>query len=294
MTRSQTAAEAVAEGRCPICGSGEAHFERRLSGSYNLWDCDACRGRFCYPFAAPQPDFYSRASDASSVRRHSVPNRWHTRHPARESNAFAMGQKGLLLDIGCGNGGFAAFAASVGYTVIGVDTDAVSIGVARNRRIPRAEFHCCTLDEFCRSVGETVKFDVVTMFEVLEHLDTPGKALRLVKEFLCERGLFVGSLPNIQRALMWRLHWEYELPPYHLTYWTAVTWAHFLSSHHGFEILRCEPSFYFGYVTDVLLSRMKVPLVLRRLIAPPFHLIEAFIERRGQCGAHFYFEAKPK
>ena len=93
----------------------------------------------------PSAGFYAGASDMGSNSRHSGHTSWYPTHPARQSDVFAKGKKGRLLDVGCGNGAFAEFASGAGYEVIGLDVDATSIEIARSREIPGASFHCVSL-----------------------------------------------------------------------------------------------------------------------------------------------------
>jgi SAM-dependent methyltransferase len=193
--------------------------------------------------------------------------------------------------VGCGNGAFAEFAASSGYEVIGLDVDATSIDIARSRKIPGAKFYCSNLDEFCQSESWTGAFDVITMFEVFEHLDRPMATLGLVKNGLRDGGLFIGSLPNIERLLMWQFHMDYEMPPYHLTYWTMKNWIRFLHRSFQFEVQRCEASIYYGYVSDVLMNRFQSRQLIRRVIARCLYPLEFKVEKHYERGASFYFEA---
>ena len=278
--------------RCPICGCAKTRFDRSLSDHYDLYACAICGGRFCDPFAAPLPEFYALASDLASQSRHSGPAGWYPSHPTRQSEVFRNGEGRILLDIGCGNGAFAEFAASRGYQVVGLDVDSTSIAIARSRNIPGAEFHCASLDEFCRPTAAKSQFDVVTMFEMLEHLDRPMETLGTVKRLLHRGGLLVGSLPNIERLLMWRLNMDYEMPPYHLTYWTVESWTKFLQQFFDLEVLSCEANIYYGYLSDVLLTRYRLSRLTRNLIIRLLFPVEVRLERRFRMGASFYFEAR--
>lgn len=276
---------------CPICASSEVRFARSLLNEYKLLACDKCGGRFCNPFAPPSAGFYAGASDMASKSRHSGPTSWYPVHPARESDVFAKGKQGRLLEVGCGNGAFAEFAASAGYEVTGLDVDATSIQIARSRNIPGARFDCVSLEEYSRLESGAGQFDVIAMFEVFEHLANPAATLRLVKNLLRDKGVLVGSLPNIDRPLMWQIHMDYEMPPYHLTYWTTKTWSEFLSQHFLFEVQRCEASIYYGYVSDILMERLKSRRLIHNIISRYIYPVEFKIEKHYTLGASFYFEA---
>jgi 2-polyprenyl-3-methyl-5-hydroxy-6-metoxy-1,4-benzoquinol methylase len=275
---------------CQICGKNEARFIRTLPKGYKLFSCLQCGASFCNPFSAPSQDFYTRAADFASSLRHSGPTKWYHSHPTRDSSVFAKGKKGLLLDVGCGNGAFAEFATSIGYQVIGIDMDAASIQVARSRNL-QAEFYCCSIEEFFAAHQYAKKFDIITMFEVFEHLDRPLPIINSVKSLLRDGGLLIGSLPNTERLLMWHINMDYELPPYHLTYWTTKSWSKFLKQH-NFSVPCCKPEIYFGYMADVLTNRYKTPAFLQKLISKFVYPVEFKVEKHYKIGASFYFEAK--
>jgi SAM-dependent methyltransferase len=207
---------------------------------------------------------------------------------------FVNGKGRSLLDVGCGNGAFAEFASNAGYEVIGLDLDAASIEIACSRNVPGARFYCTSLEEFSRSESWTGQFDVITMFEVFEHLDRPANTLRLVKNLLRGNGLFVGSLPNTERPFMWQLYMDYERPPYHLTYWTMESWRSFLSRYFDFDVLHCEASICYGYLSEILSERFKSRHFIHKLVTRYLYPVEFKLEKHFALGNSFYFEAVPQ
>jgi 2-polyprenyl-3-methyl-5-hydroxy-6-metoxy-1,4-benzoquinol methylase len=276
---------------CPLCNHGGVRPVRPLPRGYELFACPGCGAGFCIPFAGPAAEFYEQASDLGSSGRHSGPTDWYRDHPSRRSPLFQPGRQGRLLDVGCGNGAFAAFAAAAGYEVTGLDIDSTSIAIAHARGLARAEFHRAALEEYAEA-RTAAEFDVVTMFEVFEHLERPAETLGQIRRLLRPGGLFVGSLPNTERFLMWRLHMDYEMPPYHLTYWTVKSWTGYLQDRHQFEILRCEPTIYYGYASDVLMYKHRLPRLARSVVGRLLRPLEVALEARRQRGASFYFEVR--
>jgi 2-polyprenyl-3-methyl-5-hydroxy-6-metoxy-1,4-benzoquinol methylase len=276
---------------CPLCSRRLAHAVRPLSHGRELFACSGCGAGYCVPFAAPSAEFYERASDLGSNARHSGPTDWYPDHPSRGSRFFQPHQKGRLLDIGCGNGAFAAFAAAMGYEVTGLDVDSTSIEIARSRGLSRATFHQGGLDDFS-AASAGAEFDVVSMFEVFEHLERPVETLEVIRRLLRKGGLFVGSLPNTGRLLMWRLYMDYEMPPYHLTYWTVKSWTEYLRSYHQLEVVKCEPTIYYGYASDVLMYKHRLPRLAQSVVGRLLRPLEVAWEARWKLGASFYFEAR--
>jgi SAM-dependent methyltransferase len=83
-----------------------------------------------------------------------------------------------VLDVGCGNGRFAAFLAESGVRAryLGIDGSDALLAAARRRQIPGAHFHRA---EFAAEDGAdlpTGRFDLVAVFGLLHHI--PGEARR--------------------------------------------------------------------------------------------------------------------
>jgi SAM-dependent methyltransferase len=86
-----------------------------------------------------------------------------------------------ILDIGVGG---AQYWSRFDYDVIGVD-------------VHRGRFVDHVLDvekDKLEEIGE--KFHFVTMFDVIEHLENPLKALRNIRNVMTDDALFLGSTPN--------------------------------------------------------------------------------------------------
>jgi SAM-dependent methyltransferase len=78
-----------------------------------------------------------------------------------------------LLDLGCGDGAFCAFAASLGATVHGLDVEPDSIAQALER-VPGAGFHLGLMEDL---PWPDASFDVVTAFNAVQYALDPAMAL---------------------------------------------------------------------------------------------------------------------
>ena len=123
------------------------------------------------------------------------------------------GEKGRLLDIGCGNGQFLDRMRQLGWEVVGVEPDELAVSVARERY---------GLEVFQGSLEEAKfpdrHFDAITMNHVIEHVPDPIGLLKECRRVLRPGGKLVVVTPNIKsvgRRMFngaW-LHWD---PPRHL------------------------------------------------------------------------------
>lgn len=101
---------------------------------------------------------------------------------------------GRLLDVGCGTGVFLAEAKkNPHWEVSGVEPNLMAADYARNElEIPifPERFSDAPLPESC--------YDVITMWNVLEHLDHPVQDLRRAVEILRPGGMLVICIPNLE------------------------------------------------------------------------------------------------
>ncbi len=89
------------------------------------------------------------------------------------ADAAAVGDGTLLLDLGCGDGAFCAFAAARGATVHGLDVEPDAIAEAI-RALPGADFRLGLMENLPWPADS---FDVVTAFDAVQYALDPDMAL---------------------------------------------------------------------------------------------------------------------
>lgn len=110
---------------------------------------------------------------------------------ARMCGIAAQGQApGRLLDVGCGSGEFLLGMQERGWEAHGLDISAVAVELARQKGLN------VFLGQLPDTDYEAESFDLITMWDVLEHLHDPRKYLNRVSQLLKPGGRFVVTLPN--------------------------------------------------------------------------------------------------
>lgn len=108
---------------------------------------------------------------------------------------YGFGTPGVtVLDIGCGVGGFLDFAASEGFRTFGFDASSAQVAKAQQRHPRVANFF--DLDSYVSSLGGEPKFDLITMWDVFEHIRTPADFLAAARRHLKPGGLIFVSVPS--------------------------------------------------------------------------------------------------
>lgn len=94
-----------------------------------------------------------------------------------------------ILDFGCGDGDFLEACQLFGFKCTGIE-----FSEARYER--RGIDFYPSLQDAIKSTENTVEFDAIVMFEVLEHLPNPRKTLTDLVKNLKKGGVFVIETPN--------------------------------------------------------------------------------------------------
>lgn len=100
-----------------------------------------------------------------------------------------------VLDLGCGTGYGTFLLSKYARSVIGVDGNSDAIAYSKKKYIRKnLLFEQRNLDVV---TVQPKKFDIVCMFEVIEHLRNPNRILKYIKDSLPADGVFVMSTPNV-------------------------------------------------------------------------------------------------
>jgi GT2 family glycosyltransferase len=105
----------------------------------------------------------------------------------------AIGKKRFsLLDLGCGTGDFAALAASEGIKTLAIDKK-LPFSTTLHRTVENLTLKESKIENF----NLKRRFNVVTMYHVLEHVDNPKKTLKKAKKWLKPNGILVIESPLV-------------------------------------------------------------------------------------------------
>ena len=96
-----------------------------------------------------------------------------------------------LLDIGCATGWITSIAREHGFDPTGLEANADLAGIAETK------YNINVINGFLEELTINEKYDVITMFHVLEHLVSPIKELTRIREHLSVRdGVLMVVVPN--------------------------------------------------------------------------------------------------
>ncbi len=151
-----------------------------------------------------------------------------------------------ILDIGCGMGFFLKALAESGYTRIsGIDSDASQVASCKAKGLDVE----LTQDSFGYLEANAGQFDLITAFDVIEHIPPPVQVTFARKVFtgLSAAGIFVLTTPNATSFLASRNRYvDYT----HHALFTEVS-LDFVLYNGGFRQIRVEPMEYVTFPFSV-------------------------------------------
>lgn len=247
---------------------------RQRAGHLRIVRCETCGLQQSNPRdqAATILQVY-RQLDDPAYSSEEIHRRWTARRYARLLQRFAP-SPGKLLDVGCSTGLFLQEAQSSGWAVWGLEPSQAATALAR-QRLPNATILCSPIED---TEFPPASFDAITLWDVLEHLESPRQALLRLNSWLRPKGLLLVNLPNAASwpARLLGRHWVLLLRE-HLWYFTPATYRLLLEKT-GFEWQWGRPHWVRFSLSNILLRLAQYPGRLSagyRRIAhfPPFKKI---------------------
>jgi SAM-dependent methyltransferase len=257
---------------CPACGAREPlSFE--LGGAHTLRRCSRCGTVHAPEYAPPEQVFTDGYLQGGGGQfgidvRHPIFQEYLARVAHRRMRLierYTGLKKARLLDVGCGTGEVLAAARGRGWRVVGVEPEASSAAVARDRGL---EIHTAMLAD---AGLPQASYDVVSAFHVLEHLPDSRAFLREISRWARPGGFVVVEVPNfasVQRRRRGR-DWIHLRPMEHLVHFTPDTLRAVLESS-GLRPVSIRSPEYLGppqALDEALMSAGREGR-FRRLVAP--------------------------
>jgi SAM-dependent methyltransferase len=219
--------------QCPVCNGRESTLyldgddseislasvgsSRTLLSHGRIFSCASCGLAFrSFRPRSEQLGSLYRAADDSKYEAE-MPNRWRTakRHK-RIIDTFVPGL-GSVLDVGCASGAFLRVMVDAGWEGEGIEPSEAQFLRARKLLGESASIQQCMLQDALLSKD----YDLVTLWDVLEHVTEPVDFLRLATKHLRKGGYLALNVPRVDSFIARRLgsRWPLLLAE-HLNYFT--------------------------------------------------------------------------
>lgn len=130
---------------------------------------------------------------------------WHNRRFSEANKLLTDITAKDILDVGCHGGKFTSIILSQfpKANIIGIDISSEAIASAKNK-YPNINFLIAWAEKL---PFDDSKFDLVTCFEVLEHLEKPQQSISEIKRILKKNGSLLTLVPT--ENLLFRIIWYF-------------------------------------------------------------------------------------
>ena len=219
--------------KCPICKNKNISYLKDYQKLY-LMKCTNCKFIFDQrvPSAKELHDCYSGYT-YSNIK--PIPLMTKNSYSKLLDSFESFRKLGNILDLSCGQGDFLAEAKKRNWNVYGSEYSEAASKLCENRGI---KMHQGDLSK--NIFGET-KFDVITSFEVIEHINNPNEFMSLINHKLQNKGIVYCTTPNFNSLLRYFEKDKFMMIDYpeHLSFYTQSS-IKYLGKKNNFECLQVE------------------------------------------------------
>ncbi len=207
--------------KCPLCESFDTNYFCKKRG-FDLYKCKNCKLLFIFPLPKSielyDSSYFTGAEkgfgyvDYDADKEPMIP----TFHKYMDIIGKLGKTSGKLLDIGAATGFFVNIAKGRGFDALGVELSDYAANIGRNKGL-----NVITGDLKDQKFAPE-SFDVVTMFDVIEHVPYPKETIAEVSKILKKGGLLIINTPDAESlwAKVLGKNWPLIMPPEHIHYFS--------------------------------------------------------------------------
>jgi 2-polyprenyl-3-methyl-5-hydroxy-6-metoxy-1,4-benzoquinol methylase len=250
---------------CPVCSSAAIDplltvKDYSVTGeAFVIWQCRHCTLRFTQE--VPDEGSIGRYYQSADYISHSNTSKGLTNKLYQQVRKHTLGLKaslvinhtvkeGTLLDIGAGIGAFMNEMKSRGWEVRGIEPDPG----AREQAMHLYGLPLLTPSSLFDLPG--AGFEAISLWHVLEHVQSLHEYVAQVKELLKEKGRLFIAVPNYESldAAIYRNHWAAYDVPRHRYHFTPKS-IHTLVNRHGMRLIDQQPMWFDAFYISLLSSK---------------------------------------
>jgi SAM-dependent methyltransferase len=280
---------------CPICG---ADFKKELDvkdhflsqEKFEILCCPSCHLRKTSP--TPSPESIGKYYDTKDYLSHGDDQKGVFAWLYRQAKKINLSRKARLLnqlaphshilDYGCGTGDFIQYCQELGFEVRGAEPSVQALThasplVIDNIVSPEKE------------LASDTKYDVITMWHVLEHVHNPISVITRLKEKLNNDGRLIIAVPNPASAdaKHYGPFWAGWDVPRHLWHFEPDAMIKMASSL-GLGHETTQPMWFDAYYVSWLSERYKQGLTPLAAFWGSVSNLRALVAKKRRCSSQIY------
>ncbi len=250
--------------RCKLCGSTlikDKFTIKKFNPNFDIFECTECGFQFrdindSEAFQYYNEDYYKGKAEYSYIdeRKNEEACRIVWKERIRKLKKWDKSIENSVknyLDTGCSFGGLMQVAQEAGYDSYGIEISNYA-GSYAEKRFGKNKIFIGN----CESINLPINyFSIVTMIEVIEHLNHPETALKNIFQSMRKGGVLLVQTADMAglQALVNKENYHYYLPG-HLSYFTRLNLKQLLEKT-GFSKIKFIGGVEFGIIPKLLKSR---------------------------------------
>ncbi|MBL7894970.1 MAG: class I SAM-dependent methyltransferase [Bacteroidia bacterium] len=253
--------------KCPVCGSGQSQpfiscKDYTVSQeTFNIVSCSACGFKYTNP--RPSDDTIGQYYKSEDYVSHTNTKKGLINRLYHAVRSYTLKKKlgliesfvsrGTILDYGCGTGMFLNTCKEAGWKSFGFEPDSDARTIASKKGL--SVFN--TKESLALELG-SAKFDVITLWHVLEHVTDLDDTLSFFKNHLSNKGTLIIAVPNYTSfdAQHYKEYWAgYDIPR-HIYHFNLDSVSKLLSKF-GFTHIKSLPMKFDSFYVSMLSEKYK-------------------------------------
>jgi len=225
---------------CKVCKNHDENkfLKKFYKNEVNIVQCSECGFVFIPPFYRLQIN-YKDYKNEDSLKAVIAGNDWLKiqRNKLRYRLIQKYSPKGKLFDLGVGWGHFLQTGRLLGYTVEGIEMAEMPYRYAKDYlKLPVENI------DFFEYIPKTNYYDILTMWDVLEHIDNCDDAVEKCSSMLKQGGHIVIHVPQIDSYIAKKQKEQWQAMGLdHVNYFSRNTITRLLESK-GFKVIKIKSS----------------------------------------------------
>lgn len=271
--------------RCPVCKNTKTNY-KSTHQSNELYVCSVCSFEYVPMSKSITPQkpiytqgyFHGKLSGVKGYNDYDSLNDQLTLEAEKKLRYIKkFTNKKELLDLGSGTGIFLKLARDKGFKVTGNDISKYAIKQLKKNRIKA----------YAGSVEKKIfpkeSFDIITGWDVIEHLYKPAKAMESISSTLKPGGFLFLTTPDTERVdarILGKYWYGYKKIPEHVGFFNTPSIKRLLHDA-NFEVVEIKPWGFYRNL-DFIFSKLSV-------YSPLFLPIRKILQRLGVSNLNFFF-----
>lgn len=253
--------------KCPLCKSGlflnhsEITDHAVSKKKFIICNCSNCGLGFTNPRPSMEkigpyydfPEYYSHEEKAKNLIQRIYQTIRNYAVKQKVKLFLDLLPNGRILDYGCGTGNVLEAMKKEGWNVTGIEPNNKARKIA-NKKLKNQVF------DSIESLENAGKYDIISLFHVLEHIHELRKTTKSILQLLKKSGYLIIAVPNRTSwdAIHYKENWAAWDVPRHLYHFDSTSIKYF-AEQYELELIETKPMYFDSFYVSMLSEKYKNP-----------------------------------